>query len=101
VPFVLAQTEEVVKSVTHTAEQAGITGAIIALLTICIIALWKYAMSPFLDKIVTISSQVRDVVGGTERTANILARAVDKIDPALWDSGKLPDPELANHGGKH
>lgn len=87
--FVLAQAEEVVKGFEHIAEQAGFTGGLIALGTLSLIAIWKYAASPFLDKIVTISSQVRDVVSGTERTANILARAVDKIDPVLWESGRL------------
>lgn len=70
----------------------GPLGGFLVLLVGSLVVLWRTVVAPAMDRIVTIIGQVRDVVSGTERTAQILSKAVERIDPALLDSRNL-------HGG--
>lgn len=79
--MMLAQGSDMASSATQIIQQGGLVGGLAVILTACLIALWAKAIAPALDRIVTISGQVRDVVSGTERTAQILSDAVQKLDP--------------------
>ena len=79
--MILAQTADMASSASHIIEQGGLVGGLAVILTACLIALWAKAIAPALDRVVMISGQVRDVVSGTERTAQILSDAVKKLAP--------------------
>jgi hypothetical protein len=82
--MILAETD-MASSATHIIEQGGLFGALAIILTICLIQIWSKAIAPALDRVVMISGQVRDVVSGTERTAQILSDAVQKLDPKAME----------------
>jgi hypothetical protein len=84
--MILAQSDMAVSSFTRIVEQGGFVCALAVVLTSCFVLLWKMALAPLLDRVITmfdrittISSQVRDVVSTTERTATILASAVANL----------------------
>ncbi len=80
---------DMASSASRIVEQGGLVGALAVILTVCLIQIWSKAIAPALDRVVMISGQVRDVVSGTERTAQILSDAVQKLDPkALEHSQK-------------
>lgn len=103
--FAIGQTAELGDAITKSGNlvaQGGFVCILMVVCTGCLVVGWKYAMYPFLREVSQIVGQVREVVTGTERTASILAKAVDKLDPALWESGPLHQTattEERNHRG--
>ncbi len=90
--YVLGQTAETINSFSHLAEQGGLFGALLVILTVCLIASWKLAIYPFLKEVSAITSQIAGIVTVINENVTVISESAKMLVALVRELKKEQSP---------